>query len=286
MTRPHGTRARYVLGPGPGTGPGCRCRPCSAANRDAESKRTRLKTYGQWEPYVDAGPAREHVRALAGCGIGWKRAAELAGVSTGAMSKLLYGGPSDRPPSKRIRPATAARILAVQPSPSSLASRALIPAIGTQRRLQALVAIGWSQARLAARLGMLRPNFGHLMLRPHVAAATARAVLELYRELWNMPPAEDGHRAKISASRARNHARAHGWPPPAAWDDDRIDDPGGQPAEGWERSSRPALGGAELAEEGSELIGQGYTREQAADRLGVRRDTLDQALRRRLGAAA
>lgn len=286
MSRPHGTRARYAFGPGPGAGTGCRCRACSAANRDAENRRNRLRAYGQWQPYVDAAPARRHVRQLADCGIGWKQVAALSGVSTGALSKLLYGGPGSRPPTQRIRPETAARILAVQPSADGLADRALVPAIGTHRRLRALVAVGWSQARLGARLGILRGNFGQMMVRPQVTAATARAVRDLYDELWNQPPAEDGHRAKISAARARNHARAQGWPPPAAWDDDRIDDPDAQPAEGWERSARLALGGVELAEEGSELIGQGYSREQAADRLGVRRDTLEQALRRRLGAAA
>ena len=32
-THEHGTRARYVHGPGPGTGPGCRCDHCTAANQ-------------------------------------------------------------------------------------------------------------------------------------------------------------------------------------------------------------------------------------------------------------
>ena len=34
-TREHGTRARYVHGPGPGKGPGCRCDECTAANLDS-----------------------------------------------------------------------------------------------------------------------------------------------------------------------------------------------------------------------------------------------------------
>src|SRR5216684_3904682 len=112
--RAHGTRARYVLGPG--SGPGCRCAACTAANREAARRQTRLWAYGHWHPYVGAGPVREHVGQLARSGVGWKRAAALAGVSTGAMSKLLYGGPGDRPPSRRLRPETAAAILAVRPS--------------------------------------------------------------------------------------------------------------------------------------------------------------------------
>src|SRR5262249_25798184 len=129
-TRPHGTRARYVLGPGPGTGPGCRCDACTAANRDAERHPERQILYGRWQPYVDAPPPREHVRALAAGGVGWKRAAELAGVSTGSVSKLLHGGPGDRPPSRRIRPETAAAILAVRPSAQAAAPGALVDSAG------------------------------------------------------------------------------------------------------------------------------------------------------------
>ncbi|HEY2269252.1 MAG TPA: hypothetical protein VGI96_42005, partial [Streptosporangiaceae bacterium] len=118
MIREHGTTARYVWGPDENDipGMGCHCAACTEARRVAEGHRRRMKAYGQWQPFVDAEPARQHVRMLAAHGIGWKRAAELAGVSNGSMSKLLYGGPGDRPPAKRIRPETEAKILAVRPS--------------------------------------------------------------------------------------------------------------------------------------------------------------------------
>lgn len=286
--REHGTRARYVLGPAEdGTkGRGCRCRPCAKANRAAENHRTRMIAYGQWQPYVDAGAAREHVKMLAACGIGWKRAAELAGVSSGAMSKLIYGGPGDRPPSRRIRPETAAAILAVQPALEFLSPSALVDATGTHRRLQALVATGWSQSRLAARLGMLPSNFGTMLAAPRVTAATVRAVRELYDELWDQPPPEDGHREKIAANRSRNYAAARGWPPPAAWDDDRIDNPAARAAEGWRRPSHSTWRAEALAEEAGELIAQGHTLLQAAERLGVGADAVKGAMKRARGAAA
>lgn len=237
--RPHGTRARYVLGPGPGKGPGCRCGPCAAANRREAARVSRLRAYGQWAPFVDAGPARAHVQALGRAGIGWKRAAALAGVSTGAMSKLLYGGPGNRAPARRIRPQTAAAILAVRPGAGNLAGPALVGAAGTHRRLQALVATGWSQAKLGARLGMTPANFAAMMRRGQVTASTARAAAAVYGELWNQPPPETGQREKIAAARARNHARARGWVPPLAWDDDQIDRPDGRPADGWDRPAGP-----------------------------------------------
>ena len=280
-TRAHGTRARYVHGPGPGSGPGCRCGDCRAANRAAESGRERQILYGRWQPYVNAGPAREHLRALAEAGIGWKRAAKLAAVSTGAVSKILYGGPGTRPPSRRVRAQTAAAILAVRPSPGQLAPGALTDNTGARRRLQALVTTGWSQARLGRELGMTPANFGSMMRGDQVTAATARAVGELYDRLWNQPPPEHDAHARIAASRARNYARARNWAPPLAWDDDQIDLPDGSPAEGWQRPARTTRRGAELAEDAEELFRrEGYTREQAAGRLGVSPAALEAALRR------
>jgi transcriptional regulator with XRE-family HTH domain len=186
---------------------------------------------------------REHVGQLAASGVGWKRAAALAGVSTGAMSKLLYGGPGDRPPSQRLRPQTAAAILAVRASPATLAPSALTGAAGTRRRIQALVAIGWSQARIARRLRMSPGNVGALLRRDQVTAGTAIAVRALYGALWNQQPPEIGQREKIAAARARNYARARGWPPPLAWDDDQIDLPDGKPAAGWRRPEALAEAG-------------------------------------------
>ena len=231
---------------------------------------------------MDAGPARDHLAALSRAGIGWKRAAALSGISTGAVSKLLFGK-GGRQPSRRIRPETAAAVLAVPLAPASLAPGALVPAAGTRRRLQALVATGWAQSRLAGRLGMSASNFGAAMGRERVTAATARAVERLYDELWDKPPAEAGQHSRISASRARNYARARGWAPPAAWDDDEMDDPDAKPAEGWQRPDRdnrrwrPA---AEVAEDVADLERQGESREQVAVRLGMDRKSLERALMR------
>lgn len=109
-------------------------------------------------------------------------------MSTGSVSKLLYGGPGDWPPSRRIRPQTAAAILAVRPSAQAVAAGALVDSAGTHRRVQALVTNGWSQARLAAQLALTGSNFATMMRRGQVTAATARAVRELYDQLWDKAP--------------------------------------------------------------------------------------------------
>lgn len=279
-TRQHGTRARYAHGPGPGKGPGCRCDECTAANRAAARQRERAILYGRWQPFADAGPAREHVQALARHGIGRRRAAALAGMSAAAMSRLLYGGPGSRPPTRRIRPQTAAAILAIPPSTDLLAPGVLVSAAGTRHRIQALVAGGWSQAQLAGQLKTPPGHVGTLLRDARVTAATAAAVRELYERLWSQPPPEDDHRTRIAVSRARNYAAAGGWAPPMAWDDEELDNPDGQPAEGWRRSTRTTRPSAELAKDAAELIRQDYTHEQAADRLGVTKAALERALYR------
>ena len=282
--REHGTRARYVSGPDEHgqAGSGCRCAPCCGANRAAAAQRDRLILYGQWRPYADAARARRHARALGAAGIGWRRLGELAGVSSGAMSKLLYGGPGSRPPSRRIRAETEQKILAVRPGPESLSGGALVDATGARRRLQALVAAGYSQAALAARLGQLRSNFTGTMTRHHVTAATARAVTALYDELWDVRPDESTHRARISASRARNYAAARDWPVPMAWDEPEIDDAAAGPAEGWRRNSRATIPAEQLVED-AEFVRQhgGYSSlNERAMRLGVSRDRLEHAYMR------
>jgi hypothetical protein len=221
-TREHGTRAKYVVDK-------CRCAPCTQANTNAENNRYRQQAYGRWEPYVDAEPARAHVRMLMDYGYGWKRIAQMAGVGRGTVEKLLYGSQHrGMTPSKGIRPETAAKLLAVHPDRERLGGAVAVDATGTRRRLQALVAAGWPQARLAARLGMLPSNFGVTLSSGQVLTSTARAVRALYDELWRQDPREHGVGAR-AYSRARNQAAARQWAPVGAWDDDQIDDPAGFP---------------------------------------------------------
>ena len=277
--RAHGTRARYVWGPGPGQGHGCRCEACTAANRAHSRRRNRMILYSQWEPFVDAAPVHQHLQTLRAAGIGRRRIAKLSGLSQATVCRLLYGKPGQEPP-QRVRPRTAAAILAIQPQPDALAPSTPADATGTRRRLQALVTIGWSQGQLARRLGMTRSNFGGMLRRGQVTASTARAVTQLYDELWDKPPAAVTPRARAIASGARKYARDRGWAPPLAWDDHAIDDPAAAAADGWQRTA-PRLAPAELAAEAAELItSQGYTRQQAADRLGVTKAALEKAFAR------
>ncbi|GGS96880.1 hypothetical protein [Streptomyces violaceus] len=215
--RPHGN-AKYHLEL-------CRCLVCAQAARAYDNNRRRAIAYGRWQPFVDAEPVRAHVRSLGEFGIGWMRAARLAGVSTGGVSKLLYG---DRPrglaPSRRVRPETALKLLSVEPTLDNLGDRTAVDGTGTRRRLQALVCAGWTQSELARRLGMNRANFGRTIVSRLVEVATLKATRVLYDELWRVGPVAAGV-PEFRAAAARRIAVSNGWAPVGAWDDDRIDDP-------------------------------------------------------------
>lgn len=269
--RQHGTYVKYKLDC-------CRCYQCGYAASQYAANRNRAIAYGTWQPYVDAAPARLHVQALMEFGIGWKRIAAIAGVPTGVLTKLLYGDPQrGLAPFKQIRPKNATALLKVEPTMGNLGSVAAIDATGTRRRLQALVASGWPQARLAARLNMTPGNFSGTMRRPQVTVRTARLAAALYDELWREDPRAHGVDNQ-AYSRARNHASTRAWAPVGAWDDDTIDDPQAQPCTGEQQHPNREELATIRREEVEHLDRCGLSESEIATRLKVSarhvRDTL------------
>lgn len=204
---------------------------------DAERKRrrewkrnfARQQAYGRWQPWVDAEPVRAHVQVLRAAGVGRDRIADLAGVPRSTMARLLYGRPAEgQPPSRKLRPETAAKLLTVRPSTALFADDARTDATGTRRRLQALGAAGWPGVTLAARLGVKFTYVSALQRRTGtVYIRTARDVAGLYADLQSLDPVEQGV-APTYALRARLNAERLGWLPPHVWEAD-IDDPAADP---------------------------------------------------------
>lgn len=210
----HGERVTYVKD-------GCRCDPCTTAARVYEQRRRRDRLYGITAGLVDAQPVRDHLAVLSAAGIGYKRAAKLAGVSVTTVQTILYNHP-DRPfsgPAKRVKESTAEKLLAVQPVLELVSDGTYVPARGAARRIQALVARGWSQAKLADRIGITDQRIGPLLRGGNATAGTVRSIHQVYEELWDQAPPLATHRDRLAASRARNHAQRSDWAPPAAWDD-------------------------------------------------------------------
>jgi hypothetical protein len=219
--RPHGY-ARYKLD-------GCRCYTCGWAVAQYNDARDHAIRRGAWQPYVDAEPARQHVLQLKECGFGDRSVAGLAGVDRKRVRDLLHGrAERGTPPPAQIRPATAVALLGVEPTFDNLPGATVIDATGTVRRLRALVAAGWPQARIAQKLGWTDANLSALLRRERTIVRTARAVRAVYDELWQADPLAAGVASHV-CTRARDHAARSGWAPVGAWDDDTIDDPAAGP---------------------------------------------------------
>jgi hypothetical protein len=220
-TRPHGY-ARYKID-------GCRCNICGWANACYCDNREQAIRRGTWQPYVDAEPARQHVLQLKLGGVGDRTIAALAGVDRKRVRDLLHGRPErGTPPPVQIRPATSAALLSVELTLDVLPANLLINAVGSHRRIQALAVNGWPLARLGARLGTTGGNLMTRFKAEHVTATVARASRALFDELWRADPREldvDNQ----AYSRAVNQARANGWAPVGAWDEDDLDNPAAHP---------------------------------------------------------
>ena len=273
-------------------------------------------------PLIDAEPVRRHVRNLMSAGVSVQRIATHANVGFAIVGGLLYTRGPNRPRSEKIRQENARRILAVR---AEDVVTGFTNPTGTHRRLQALMANGWPQLRLGPHIGRHPVYVNALLHQPSIWGTTAAAVAAAYDRLWNQDPRQHGVKAG-TYKKVRNLARAHGWAPPGAWDDDTIDDPAAYPEwtgncgtdRGWwahtndgipmcrrcetahaqwladrrdlpsvERFRQLALAkgaasnrGANLAHDARELLSYGVGIEQAAHRLGVSRNHLQQELLR------
>lgn len=267
----HGQRITYIVHR-------CRCDDCRTANREAAQKRSRQKLYGRhW--LTDAEPARAHIRTLMAAGMGLKTIAAAAGFAgQGEVIGIVYGKhwkdpdhPEYRPPRKQINRDTAARILALQPV---LAPGAKVDARGTRRRVQALVARGYSLSVIAAAVGIERCNFYlHREDRAHCLEATRKAVADLYDQWWDKPPPSRTRQQRASVTRALNMAAANGWQPPAAWDDIDLDEQPPAVDKLDPRSVHP--------DDLRLMLRVHATTWEAAERLGLDRDYLLLLLKRR-----
>lgn len=252
---PHGTPARYQ-GNRSGTRPPCKCRPCVDAHTKACQRRELAHLNGV-PPRVPSGPVTAHIRGLLAAGMSRTQIALAAGVSRSSVAHIAL----EKNPA--VNRTTADKILAVRPR--IVRDTDLIPVTGTRRRVQALYAIGHGSVAIVAATGLTHATVQNLLYRTEVTTAgTYKAVRAAYRQLATKPG---------NSRRAKASARAGGWPPPAAWDDD-IDNPAAVPDRGEEVARYAAI-----AEDATWLIEtQGYTRRDAAARLGISLDYLVRAL--------
>lgn len=250
-TRPlpaHGTYAR--ANGSPGRRAGCNCQPCIKERRRV-GKRNHVNRQLGRPGTVNATPARTHLQRLHEY-MGWKTLAKRTTLDYRTLVQIYRGERAT------IRRTTASKILAV-PVANNRDAGKYLDATGSIRRVRALQAIGHTTQAIADACQTGRAKIELIVngKQPTVREMLAVKIRRAYEQLANQPG---------TSVRSRNRARQESWPPPAAWDDDRIDDP----------TAKPELGDilnfferAELRrEEIIHFAWHGDTPEQILDRLG------------------
>lgn len=98
----------------------------------------------------------------------------------------------------------------------------ILPSLGSQRRIQALTALGWSTHQLAAATGIPRLSLSRVLNQDTISRRLAAQIDRAYRRLGMQLPPQRTPAEKRAATISRERAASNGWVPPLAWDD--IDD--------------------------------------------------------------
>lgn len=184
---------------------------------------------------------------------------------------------------RRLGPLTAARLVRAAAS-GRQPSTGYVNAVGTRRRLRALAWQAWSAREIAERTGLRRMTLQPI--RKGETTSTTAAVATAIRDFYDKYSDTDG-----GDRAAERTARDSGWEPPAAWDDETIDDPATEP---WppaddladESAILRAMDGfppARLAEVDRDeailrLTAQGVPGAEVADRIGISQRTVERTL--------
>lgn len=176
--------------------------------------------------YVDATATRNHIATLQGAGWSFRAiAASCDGLITDqGIGRIARGCVT------RVRDCTEWAVLEVDPIglPTGTTRGGIepfVPKAGAIRRIQALLAIGWTHAHISAATGFQTGAFIHQSTAGLCRLSTHRRVAEAYRHLATRPgPSE----------LTRRRAAERGYASPAAWDNiDRDEAPDRDEADRW-----------------------------------------------------
>ncbi len=188
------------------------CTSCQARNRWYNRRRREKARTGRWEPMVPVETVRAHIADLRAAGMRIVDIAEDSGVPLDTINRVTFATRQ-----QWVTPLTAALIRGVQPRP---VDSALVSAVGTIRRLQALARIGWTTELIAERGGTTADAVRKLSDSTLVTRANRDRIRAAYEQL-------SGTRGPSRLAALRSERR--GFLPPLAWDEGSIDDPNAVP---------------------------------------------------------
>lgn len=238
----------------------CRCDDCRV---DQARKVKRREVLGYDRP--SALDAWERFTGWVDAGYSWAWIADATGLNEHSLFTAHYEANAKRKP-YQFGFHYSARILAADITRST---RGTCPARGLTRRLRALARIGWGVNAIADESGVPFTTIACIQRGDvdSVTATNAAAIRETYVRVENQPR---GSKQSI------NRAERLGWPAPAAWNDIDLDD---EPA-----ATTRTRKGLRTLEDYEWLTANGYSRDEALQKLGVTYDAIVTGRRRRAEA--
>lgn len=192
----------------------CRCAPCVEAWTNRNAKIRKEIAYGRYiSPLIDATPAVTHINHLRTIGLTYAAIAIAADIDINTIIHLADGR------SRQTTRHTERKILDVTRDSTALPEKSWFPATGAHRRLQALVARGWSLSALAREAGITPQRIQQIITRPRITVGVHRRMVDLYERLWDQRPPLRTPGDKAGYAKAITMATRRGWVPPLAWDD-------------------------------------------------------------------
>lgn len=231
-----------------------------ACTQRARPGRNRGLCHGHYDAdpergYVDPGPARARLQLLQ------ERGVTQAMMLQHGLSRM---GVQRIHTAERIRRCTEAKAMAIPVPAGFVQSLTDVDGTGTRRRLQALMALGWTSSALGVELGTAQNAVVAMAKRQWVTSASAAAVRVLYDKL-SMTLGPSGL--------SRQRAAAKGWVPALAWDDDTIDDPTAEP---WRGTAQRVS----FLDQYNELAEMQLTNRHIAEVIGIAPESLARQLTR------
>ncbi|WP_043654617.1 hypothetical protein [Nocardia thailandica] len=235
---------------------------------------------------VDATPAQDHVCWLVSLGFNDSSIAAAAGLTQKTVANYRL----------RVYPTARAqhaqRLLQVSHVPCPAQADRYVPSLGAQRRIRALLAIGWRYSDIAEASGLhYVATIGRVMRVTVIQGRTWEAIHRAYERLSGRPgPSTIGQKKAIN----------QGFASPMAWEDIDIDHPDAVPAmdspdteagvdevllarliTGQHTAPAGTIPAAEREAFLDHAVAHGWTGTQVAEALQIDRKAGDHLLRRR-----